>query len=523
MSRGDSYADPMAAVSGDVLLAHCDWGTAAGKRWLAVGRIDVDGAAIAEAPERVGDPTTLLERLRRRANGSTVLIGFDFPIGVPNAYAERAGIRSFPGFLSALTAGDRASFFEVAAHPTDISVERPFYPAAPGSSKQQHLVDALGVRDIDDLRRVCEHPGAGRRAAAPLFWLVGAAQVGRAALSGWRDVLIPALQQGRGVTMWPFDGELAALLDRREVVIVETYPAEFYGHFHARPGPGGKRTRSGRAPACAALAAAADRLAVTLTGDARRALDEAFGDRADGEDRFDAFAGLMGMLNVVLGQREPGPPSTVPPEVIAVEGWIFGQETPGVAPPPVTPLERLATLLRQRNAIDADISALIGRPALPGHIGEFIAAAVFDIQLEGSANKAGHDGIFRSGPFAGATVNVKLYGKREGLLDIPPAVPGYFLVLTGPRSAAMTSRGGTRPLVIEEVFLFDGPGLVSRLQERGVRIGVATSVRTEEWEHARVWPVTADQPSLMTEHQLAALSLFSAATQYGVAQEHSHS
>jgi hypothetical protein len=41
----------------------------------------------------------------------------------------------------------------------------------------------------------------------------------------------------------------------------------------------------------------------------------------------------------------------------------------------------------------------------------------------------------------------------------------------------MPSLGGTRPLVIEEVFLFDGPGLVSRLQERGVRIGVATSVR----------------------------------------------
>jgi len=61
-------------------------------------------------------------------------------------------------------------------------------------------------------------------------------------------------------------------------------------------------------------------------------------------------------------------------------------------------------------------------------------------------------------------VNLKLYGKREGLLDIPQAVPDYLLVLTGPSSAAMTSLGGTRPLVIEEVFLFDGPGLVSRLQ-----------------------------------------------------------
>lgn len=396
----DGYSAPMAAVSGDVLVAHCDWSVAAGKRWMAVGRLDVDGGAIAEAPERVGDPATLIERLRRRANGSTVLVGLDFPIGVPTAYAKRAGIGSFPGFLRALTAGNREQFFEVAAHPTDISVERPFYPAAPGSSKQQHLVDVLGVGGIDDLRRVCERSGGGRRAAAPLFWLVGAAQVGRAALSGWREVLIPALHQGHGVTMWPFDGELAPLLDRGEVVIVETYPAEFYGHFQAHPGPGGKRTRSGRAPACAALDAAADRLAVTLTGNARRALDDGFGDGADGEDRFDAFAGLVGMLNIVLGQRQPGPPSTVGPEVIAVEGWIFGQEAPGVASRPVTPLERLAALLRQRNSIDADISSLIARPALPGHIGEFIAAAVFDIQLEGSATRAGYDGVFRSGSLA---------------------------------------------------------------------------------------------------------------------------
>lgn len=108
-------------------------------------------------------------------------------------------------------------------------------------------------------------------------------------------------------------------------------------------------------------------------------------------------------------------------------------------------------------------------------------------------------------------MNVKLYGKREGLLDIPPAVTDYFLVLTGPRPATMTSQGGTRPLVIEEVFLFDGPGLVSRLQERGVRIGVATSVRNDEWEQARVWPLTADQPSQIAEDQLAALSLFSTA------------
>lgn len=225
----------MSVLSGDVLVAHCDWSTAPGKQWLAVERIDADGGAIAESSQRVGDATTLLDRLRRRADGSAVLVGFDFPIGIPNAYAQRAGIEAFPGFLRTLAAGGHARFFEAAAHPTGISVDRPFCPAAPGSSKQQHLVEALGVGCIDDLRRVCERPSGGRRAAAPLFWLVGAAQVGRAALSGWREVLIPAVHPGREVRFWPFDGELPALLVPGGVVVAETYPAEFYQHLQASP------------------------------------------------------------------------------------------------------------------------------------------------------------------------------------------------------------------------------------------------------------------------------------------------
>ncbi|MBK9693254.1 MAG: hypothetical protein IPO73_16460, partial [Gemmatimonadetes bacterium] len=42
------------------------------------------------------------------------------------------------------------------------------------------------------------------------------------------------------------------------------------------------------------------------------------------EDDFDAFAGLLGMLLVVLGHRAPGEPADA--EVRAVEGWILGQD-----------------------------------------------------------------------------------------------------------------------------------------------------------------------------------------------------
>lgn len=80
-------------------------------------------------------------------------------------------------------------------------------------------------------------------------------------------------------------------------------------------------------------------------------------------------------------------------------------------------LARAAALLCERNAIDAELARLIQRPMTSGHLGEWIAAQVFDIELGASAAAAGIDGRFRSGPLQGKTVNIKWYLKREGLLD----------------------------------------------------------------------------------------------------------
>jgi hypothetical protein len=70
-------------------------------------------------------------------------------------------------------------------------------------------------------------------------------------------------------------------------------------------------------------------------------------------------------------------------------------------------LARAAALLRERNAIDAELAKLTGRPMTSGHLGEWIAAQVFDIELEPSAAAAGIDGRFRSGALHGRTVNIK--------------------------------------------------------------------------------------------------------------------
>ena len=173
-------------------------------------------------------------------------------------------------------------------------------------------------------------------------------------------------------------------------------------------------------------------------------------------------------------------------------------------------LEQLASLLAKRNGIDKEIAGLISRPALKGHVGEWIAQESFGVKLEESAAQRGFDGRFADGPLAGKTVNVKWYGKREGILDInPDGVPHCYLVMTGPKAAAMTSRGQTLPWVITEVFLFDAPALVKRFRVQKRRLGVAAYVRQHEWEAARIYPEAAPGPLLtLTDVQQGALRLF---------------
>jgi len=69
----------------------------------------------------------------------------------------------------------------------------------------------------------------------------------------------------------------------------------------------------------------------------------------------------------------------------------------------MTGLEKLVTLLSELNAIGDKISEITQRPAARGHTGEYIAAEIFDIELEESANAKGFDGRFRNGSLADRT------------------------------------------------------------------------------------------------------------------------
>ncbi len=172
-------------------------------------------------------------------------------------------------------------------------------------------------------------------------------------------------------------------------------------------------------------------------------------------------------------------------------------------------LVALAELLHERNRIDEHISTLIQRPATQGHIGEFIASKIFDIRLMASAANKVIDGHFTSGALAGRSVDVKFYGKQEGILDINAnAQPDYFLVLTGPRAAAVSSRGTSRPCVVDHVYLFEGKALVDELRHQGAQVGIAASVRSRQWDAAEIYPVQTNKVLILTESQREMLSRF---------------
>jgi hypothetical protein len=176
-----------------------------------------------------------------------------------------------------------------------------------------------------------------------------------------------------------------------------------------------------------------------------------------------------------------------------------------------TQIAQLADLLLARNAIDERIAAIIGRPALLGHLGEWIASEVFDVALEDSASAKAIDGRFRSGPLAGKTVNIKFYGKREGLLDTAdhPCLD-YYLVLCGPKAIAMTSKYGIRPTCIENVYLFDAAAVCADQLGRGIKSGVASSVRSALWAAAEIYPTPASDALPVSPDQAAALASFGA-------------
>ena len=310
------------------VFAHADWSTDPKKRWCAIAVLDADGRYRSDASEPVGDLDAYFRRLRERAGpGAAVFCGFDFPIGLPARYGHKAGLKDFPDALLEFGSGRWCDFYSPAPTEQAISIRRPFYPQRPGGAKKHHLVSGLDLQNTRELYRSCDlHPDRGP--AEAIFWLIGPKQVGRAAITGWRDLLAPAMRSDSPPSIWPFDGRLTELLARPGVVVAETYPAEVYRHLDL--GISGndrsKRCQTDRASDAGALVAWARANRVRLTQRLHAEIVNGFDGGADGEDRFDAVVGLFGMLDVVLGNRPSGEPDD---DTTRIEGWILGQPSVG--------------------------------------------------------------------------------------------------------------------------------------------------------------------------------------------------
>jgi hypothetical protein len=310
------------------ILAHADWGSDRRKRQVATARLmartDTQPRylvhSLGPAPEATDAREGLLHDLRAEALPGQLMIGFDFPIGLPLAYAKAAGIAAFPAFLGAFGSPPWDEFDVVARHPADITLRRPFYPHAPGGARREHLQLALGLRAWE-LRRRCEGTDA-----ETLFWTLGSKQVGKGALAGWR--LLADAHGDPGIALWPFAGALPDLLDgSSRIVAAETYPREYYRYLTA-PGVArsrwSKRRRADRLVWVPGILGWADSLGVDWEPRIRGRVADGFSDGANGEDEFDAVIGLLAMISVITGKLAPGEPRD-DAAVTTVEGWILGR------------------------------------------------------------------------------------------------------------------------------------------------------------------------------------------------------
>ncbi len=70
-----------------------DWSVNEKKCWMVRAELFEGTCYLIFPPEPVGKPSTLIERVRTSLPQSgTGLIGFDFPIGLPEKYADRVGV-----------------------------------------------------------------------------------------------------------------------------------------------------------------------------------------------------------------------------------------------------------------------------------------------------------------------------------------------------------------------------------------------------------------------------------------------
>ena len=203
-----------------------DWGKKPSKRavWIA----DIKERSVRQVPGSDWSFHSVLTEARQRVNHGPVVLAFDLPLGVPESYARTIGsilgLKRQTDFLRILKAvAPRPDFFEPTTEASDWQHVRPFFAVPPGDGGFNSYRDAAARHAVDLYRGIDKRTGANS-----LFVKSGIpGSVGSAACAFWTE-LAPHLSSERDFAVWPFEGNLADLLESRRMVLAEIYPRVSY-------------------------------------------------------------------------------------------------------------------------------------------------------------------------------------------------------------------------------------------------------------------------------------------------------
>ena len=157
-----------------------------------------------------------------------VVVGFDVPLGVPESYlvaaATQPGWDSVSTFLDLISrCVDMPEYFLSTTECTQWSLARPFFIVPKGDGGKTRYVEVARRNGVELLRGIDK-----RTRANSTFITAGIpGSVGSAACSLWQE-LAPLLGMERNFRVWPFEGELPALLEATPIVLAEIYPRAAY-------------------------------------------------------------------------------------------------------------------------------------------------------------------------------------------------------------------------------------------------------------------------------------------------------
>jgi hypothetical protein len=211
--------------SGSIICA--DWGKPVSKRAVYVA--DIGTHSIRRLRSDAGwSVTEILAISEQLSSRGPVLVGFDVPFGVPHSYFSSArtvlGWGPLDTFVDFLHSASRTpNFFESTSSADNWRVEQPFFAVPSGEGSLAAFRNAAARQGVELLRRVDR-----ATKAKSLFITSGIpGSVGSAAASLWQEIA-RLREKGRKFRMWPFEGDIGALLRNNPITFAEVYPRAAY-------------------------------------------------------------------------------------------------------------------------------------------------------------------------------------------------------------------------------------------------------------------------------------------------------